>query len=182
MLAEISLADRLSDEDFAKLVSASHTVKEVAIALGYSSGRSARWRITARIERLGLSTKHFRNWVQYGAIPTEDLLVKNSPVNNQTIKKRVLDDGLLKNECVLCGNPGFHNGQPLTLHLDHLDGDNANNELSNLRMLCPNCHAQTSTFGGKNKRMAGKRKLKAELNNAGVAQLARALAFQARGE
>ena len=160
-MAKVSLVDGLSDEAFSRLVSESLTIAAVAKALGYSSGRAARHRVTARIGQLALDTSHFRNWIQYGAVPTATLLVKNSPVNNQTIKKRLLDEGILKNECVECQNPGLHNGKPLVLHLDHVDGDNSNNELSNLRLLCPNCHSQTLTFGGRNKRVSGKNALNA---------------------
>lgn len=42
-------------------------------------------------------------------------------------------------------------GKPISLHLDHTDGDAANNHPDNLRLLCPNCHSQTPSFGGKNK-------------------------------
>lgn len=42
-------------------------------------------------------------------------------------------------------------GEPLTLELDHIDGDHKNNEPSNHRLLCPNCHSQTDTFRGRNK-------------------------------
>jgi hypothetical protein len=41
-------------------------------------------------------------------------------------------------------------GKPICLELDHIDGNNRNNELSNLRLLCPNCHSQTETFRGRN--------------------------------
>jgi 5-methylcytosine-specific restriction endonuclease McrA len=41
-------------------------------------------------------------------------------------------------------------GKPMPLELDHINGDNANNSLDNLRLLCPNCHAQTPTYRGKN--------------------------------
>ena len=37
---------------------------------------------------------------------------------------------------------------PLEVH--HLDGDRMNNELSNLQLLCPNCHALTENWRGKN--------------------------------
>ena len=37
----------------------------------------------------------------------------------------------------------------ITLQLDHIDGDPANNMIENLRILCPNCHTQTETFGSK---------------------------------
>lgn len=45
-------------------------------------------------------------------------------------------------------------GQKIPLTIDHIDGDNRNNELSNLIILCPNCHALTPTWCGKNKKRA----------------------------
>lgn len=56
------------------------------------------------------------------------------------------------NVCEHCTNSGEWNGKPLTLQLDHIDGNSDNNELSNLRILCPNCHTQTDTWCGRNKK------------------------------
>ena len=56
---------------------------------------------------------------------------------------------MLQYKCTICGNNGVWMDQPLTLQLDHIDGDSTNNELSNLRLLCPNCHTQTETYGSK---------------------------------
>lgn len=47
-------------------------------------------------------------------------------------------------------------GKEISLELDHIDGDSTNNEKSNLRFLCPNCHATTETYRGKNKNKANK--------------------------
>lgn len=49
--------------------------------------------------------------------------------------------------CTWCGVGNIWNGKPLTLQIDHIDGDRRNWDLSNLRFLCPNCHSQTETFG-----------------------------------
>lgn len=50
-------------------------------------------------------------------------------------------------KCVECGQENIWNNKTLVLQLDHVDGDSDNNHPSNLRLLCPNCHSQTETFG-----------------------------------
>lgn len=54
-------------------------------------------------------------------------------------------------KCERCGNQGIWLEQKLTLHVDHKDGDRYNNQESNHRYLCPNCHSQTDTYCGRNK-------------------------------
>lgn len=51
--------------------------------------------------------------------------------------------------CLHCGISEWQN-KPLKLELDHIDGNNSNNKKENIRLLCPNCHSQTSTFRGRN--------------------------------
>jgi len=53
--------------------------------------------------------------------------------------------------CAVCGLGNSYNGKPLTLQLDHIDGDSDNNFPSNIRLLCPNCHSQSDTYGSKGK-------------------------------
>ena len=53
-------------------------------------------------------------------------------------------------------------GKPLTLELEHIDGDNQNNIKENLKLLCPNCHSYTETWKGKN---SVKKKLKQYVTN-----------------
>jgi 5-methylcytosine-specific restriction endonuclease McrA len=57
-------------------------------------------------------------------------------------------------KCVECGIGDTYNGKPITLQLEHKDGDCSNNKLENLSLLCPNCHSQTPTYGNKNTRTA----------------------------
>jgi len=62
------------------------------------------------------------------------------------------------NFCLLCGMTNMWNGLHLSFHIDHIDGNHSNNKRDNLRAVCPNCHSQTNTYAGKNKRL--KRELK----------------------
>ena len=52
--------------------------------------------------------------------------------------------------CTVCGVSDYNN-LPITLQVDHIDGDASNNMPYNLRLLCPNCHSQSPNFGGRNK-------------------------------
>lgn len=98
-----------------------------------------------------LDTSHFRHSSKVGYNVTrtnEEVFSKNSEVSQSTVKKRFM--AKVKYECAIC-SVGSWNNAPLSLQLDHVDGDNKNNLMSNLRLLCPNCHSQTENFGSKNK-------------------------------
>lgn len=82
---------------------------------------------------------------------SENIFVVNSPVSNSTIKKRILKENLITYKCK-CGNNGKWQGEEITLQLEHKNGDNTDNRLENLEFLCPNCHAITKTWCGKNKK------------------------------
>jgi len=64
-----------------------------------------------------------------------------------------------KYACECCGISEWNN-KPLTLQIDHIDGNNSNNLIENLRWLCPNCHTQTDTWGIKNISEEGTEQLK----------------------
>jgi 5-methylcytosine-specific restriction endonuclease McrA len=77
------------------------------------------------------------------------------------IKKYLYEYNLKEEKCEICGLGNEWNNKPIALQLDHIDGDNKNNLLENLRIVCPNCHSQTDTFSGKNR---GINRTKEEIN------------------
>jgi 5-methylcytosine-specific restriction endonuclease McrA len=66
------------------------------------------------------------------------------------VKWRLIRAGLLENRCSECGLHEWR-GKPLSIHIDHINGVRDDHRLENLRMLCPNCHSQTETYGGRNR-------------------------------
>jgi hypothetical protein len=78
------------------------------------------------------------------------VLTENSKYARHALKRRLIDEGILKYECFACKNTGIWEGKKLSLHLDHTNGVFDDNRIENLRFLCPNCHAQTDSYAGKN--------------------------------
>lgn len=80
-----------------------------------------------------------------------EILIKESTyANTHRLKLRLFEEGIFEERCSECGCGNMWNNIPLSLQLDHIDGDNTNNEIENLRILCPNCHSQTKTYAGRN--------------------------------
>ena len=71
--------------------------------------------------------------------------------------------------CESCDCGSVWNGKPITLQLDHIDGNSDNNTLGNIRWLCPNCHTQTETWCARNKKNSV-RSSRREKYKAGLAQ------------
>ena len=68
-----------------------------------------------------------------------------------TVKRHLLEAGILTNRCAWCGISEWR-GRPISIQIDHINGVRDDNRVENLRMLCPNCHSQTETFAARNSR------------------------------
>lgn len=80
-----------------------------------------------------------------------DLLVNGKSYSSHKLRIRLIEENIFNHQCNLCKNTHWLS-ELIPLELDHIDGNHDNNELSNLQLLCPNCHAKTPNYRGKNKK------------------------------
>jgi DNA-binding transcriptional ArsR family regulator len=136
----------------------------------YDAGHS----ITDCQLRFGFARKSFMDAVKRGVIetrpqaaPIETYLVRGRAVARSHLKLRLLGAGLKEKRCERCGI-GSWLGESLSMALHHINGDGLDNRLDNLALLCPNCHAQTPNFSGRNRKV---RRIDAALRMLGAARL-----------
>lgn len=90
-----------------------------------------------------------------------DIIHNGSYRSNWLLKKAILEHKLFDYKCSSCNIETWQE-QPISLELDHIDGDSTNCKLDNLRFLCPNCHSQTKTYKRRNMN-SGKKKVSDEV-------------------
>lgn len=122
----------------------------------YTSGK--RLPMKTVYKNLPSETKNRMNWAKGKTIThNADIFTENSKYSNEMVKQRIVKDNLLEYRCIKCGVDSWQ-GETIVLDLDHINGNNRDNRLENLRYLCPNCHSQTDTYKGRNKNN-GKQKI-----------------------
>jgi hypothetical protein len=160
--AKRSRVFKISAERFAKLVRESSTFTEIARGCGLQNKGGNIHTVRRRITRDGLDASHIKCGLgsnkgkKFGdrfrlSPPLNEVMVKNSTYSRGALKRRLIANGMLKNECAICGMLPEWRGQPLVLRLDHKNGVYNDARRKNLRLLCPNCDSQTPTFAGRNK-------------------------------
>lgn len=68
--------------------------------------------------------------------------IKGNVISGSKLRKKLIEEGIKKDSCESCGLDEWM-GNKISLELHHVDGNRYNNKLSNLMILCPNCHSMT---------------------------------------
>lgn len=142
--------ENFSKEEIENFIKESRSYRDLALKLGYSNeSGSAIATIKSMIQELNLDVSHFtgQGWnknnfdysrFQYG-----------KKIRGATMIQALT--ALRGWRCENCGLTEWQ-GQKIPLEVHHIDGDELNSVLENLQVLCPNCHALTNNYKGKNQK------------------------------
>lgn len=151
----------MTKEEFELAAKNSFSIAEMCRKLGKRPSGGNYKIMHNAIDTYHLDVSHFRGqgwnkglvFIPNPAKELSEILVKNSTYQSFKLKKRLLNSGLKAYCCENCGQSTWQ-GQAIPLELHHVNGDNRDNRLENLQLLCPNCHALTENYRGLNNKSA----------------------------
>lgn len=137
--------DKIGKEKFQQYASEVFSIAQILEKLGYSKKAGGAYSVAKKyLQIYQIDTSHWtgaawnkgqqlKDWAKYS--------------NHQSCKKHLIAER--SHRCELCGLKEWRE-QPIPLEVHHKDGNRTNNEYDNLQLLCPNCHAMTDTWKGRN--------------------------------
>jgi len=149
-----------TESQLKKAVAKSTSFRQVLYKLELKEAGGNYAQIKKYIKEYNLNIKHFkgRGWSKGLALPfkpkvsLKKILVKGSDFQSYKLKNRLLREGLKPKHCEECGwSKRAENGRP-PLELHHINGDARDHRLSNLKILCPNCHSLKANYRGLNRK------------------------------
>jgi Zn finger protein HypA/HybF involved in hydrogenase expression len=146
-----------SDVEFIDAVKTSNSIREALIKLNLKAAGGNYQCFHKRVKELNISIDHFTDpkvWnkgKKFGPKRSLEHYLNGVLIQSHKLKLRLISEGIKEHKCEECGINEWK-GQPTPIELDHINGNHHDNRLENLRLLCPNCHAQTETYRGKNKK------------------------------
>lgn len=147
---------KYDDNVLREVVKQSKSLRECLLKMNLNESGGNFYTLKKRIALAKIDNTHFlgKGWLKgqipQNAISLEDILSNKIYLKSNSVKEKLLKEGIFTYKCMKenCGLTEWL-GEKITLELDHIDGNRKNNNLTNLRLLCPNCHSQTKTWRGR---------------------------------
>lgn len=149
---------KYTEKDIIQAVKQSKSIAQVCRLLNLKPAGGNYKTLKIKFKELNIDTSHFTgqgwniglNFKPNPPQPLNEILIKNSKyINSNSLRKQLINEEVLLAKCNICGIDEW-NSKPLSLELNHKNGDNLDHRLNNLEILCPNCHSQTSNYRGRN--------------------------------
>ena len=143
-------------EQLVHAIQTSISYREVLIALNVIPAGGNYKTLKKAIDYFSLDISHFKHKGHFkgkslGSRDIQDYFSNKQTITSHKLRLKLLSEGIFKHQCSNC-SLSIWLGQPIPLELDHINGIHSDNSLSNLRLLCPNCHSLTPTFRGKKRK------------------------------
>ena len=141
----------------------SYSYAEVLRKAGRKQGGGTQATLRKKIQEFNIDISHFtgQKWqnspnqinkqISREKYSLDEVFIKNSPVTQKVLRGYVERHNILEYKCEVCGCDGHWQNGIISLEIDHINGNNSDNRIENIHYLCPNCHALTDTYRGKNK-------------------------------
>lgn len=147
------IMDNFTREELQEIVQKSNSYKECLRIIGYKgiSGDTLK-AFRLKLNDLSIDTSHFNQEITL-AVPkkySNDIIFLENSTVSQKCLRRHYEELYPQNQCSICNLLPIWNNQKLSLILDHINGNNHDNRIENLRWVCPNCNSQLPTTGSRN--------------------------------
>lgn len=150
-MAKPTIWSRYTEEEIKEIFESSTSYREAMMKLGYAVSGSAHETMKGLVKRFDLDVSHFTGKSQQKpTVPIERYLNNEAKINSSRLRPRLIKEGYFEHKCNRCGLTEWM-GEPIPLELHHKDGDNLNNNLDNLEIICPNCHTFTDGYRNRTK-------------------------------
>lgn len=139
--------EKYTKESLELAVGDSKSWADVCRYFGVKPATGTQTHIKNRAVSFNINTAHFigqsynRGRIPWNKRDIKFYLVKNGPfINSSQLLNKLVKSGIKTRQCEMCSNTTWL-GHDIPLELDHKDNNHYNNELNNLSVLCPTCHA-----------------------------------------
>jgi hypothetical protein len=146
-------SSRYTKETLSEAIASSQTWAEACRKVGVKPATGAQTYLKKKADFWSIDSSHFlgRSWDKGLLRPAtwksiDRYLALDGPhISSGKLKAKLLRAKILSPKCSMCLLETWM-GQPIPIELDHINGNNSDNRIENLRIVCPNCHSQTSTY------------------------------------